>query len=181
VTPLSRSYAQALLQSAPDGWNVGSFLEGAQVVLRAIEGDPRLKAFFSTPGVAAVAKEKALDELARRAGLDDFGRRFLAVVLGKRRLSHLREIVAGVTETFDAQAGVVAASVSVASPMDEEERARLETALSVRVGRKVRMRVDVDPSMLAGFVARVGSNMFDASAVQEIERFRSRAREKAGD
>ena len=181
MTPLSRSYAQALLQSAPDGWSVGPFLEGAQVVLRAIEGDPRLKAFFLTPGVAAIAKARALDELARRAGLDDFGRRFLVVVLEKRRISHLREILAGVSETFDEQEGIVAARVAVASPIDEEERRSLEAALSRRVGRKVRMRVDVDPKMLAGFVARVGSNLFDASAVQEIERFRSQAREKAGD
>jgi F-type H+-transporting ATPase subunit delta len=181
VTPLARSYAQALLQSAPDGWRVGPFLEGAQVVLRAIDSDRRLKAFFSTPGVAAGAKERALELLARRAGLDDFGIRFLVVVLGKRRISHLREIVAGVSETFDEQEGVVAARVAVASPIDDEERGRLEAALSRRVGRTVRMQVDVDPKVLAGFVARVGSNMFDASAVQEIERFRSRAREKAGD
>ncbi len=181
MTPLSRSYAQALLQSAPNGWSVGPFLEGAQIVLRAIEGDPRLKAFFSTPGVAAGAKARALDELARRAGLDDFGRRFLVLVLAKRRISHLREIVAGVSETFDAQEGVVAARVAVASPISEEERERLEAALSLRVGRNVRMQVDVDPKMLAGFVARVGSDMFDASAVQEIERFRNQTREKAGD
>jgi F-type H+-transporting ATPase subunit delta len=181
VTPLARSYAQALLQSAPEGWKVGPFLEGVQVVLRAIESDRRLKAFFATPGVAVRAKASALGELARRAGLDDYGSRFLVVVLGKRRISHLREIAAGVSEAFDEQQGVVAARVAVASPVSEEERGRLEAALSRRVGKTVRMQVDVDPTMLAGFVARVGSNMFDASAVQEIERFRSRAREKAGD
>ena len=181
MTPLARSYAQALLQSAPDGWDVAPFLEGVQAVLRAIESDRRLKAFLSTPGVNASVKAKALDELALRAGLDEYGRRFLAVVLGKRRILRLREIVAGVSETFDEQEGVVAARVTVAAGLDEEERARLESALSVRVGKTVRMHVDVDPRVLAGFVARVGSNMFDATAVQEIERFRSRAREKAGD
>ena len=181
MTPLARSYAQALLQSAPQAWSVEPFLEGVRVVLRAIESDRRLKAFFSTPGVAAVAKERALDELARRAGLDEFGRRFLTVVLGKRRISHLREILEGVSETFDAREGVVAARVSVAAPIDEKERQRLESALSRRVGKTVRMQVEVDPNVVAGFVARVGSNMFDASAVQEIERFRSRAGEKAGD
>jgi F-type H+-transporting ATPase subunit delta len=181
MTPLSRSYAQALLQSAPEGWSVEQFLEGTRTVLRAIEGDPRLKAFLSTPGVAAAAKVKVLDELGRRAGLDDLGRRFLVVVLGKRRIAHLREIVAGVSEAFDEQEGVVAARVAVASPISEEERERLEAALSLRVGRNVRMQVDVDSRMLAGFVARVGSDMFDASAVQEIEKFRNQAREKAGD
>jgi F0F1-type ATP synthase delta subunit len=37
------------------------------------------------------------------------------------------------------------------------------------------MTVKVDPQILAGFVARVGSEVFDASAVRAIERFREEA------
>jgi F-type H+-transporting ATPase subunit delta len=180
VTPLSRSYAQALLESVPAGWDVSSFLEGARAVERAIVGDPRLKAFLGTPGIAAETKARALDELARRAGLDDFGRRFLGVVLAKRRILNLAEILAGVSEASDAREGVVAARVTVPAPLTEGERQRLEAALERRVGKTVRMQVEVDPGTLAGFVARVGSNVFDASVGQQIERFRNEGREKAG-
>jgi F-type H+-transporting ATPase subunit delta len=180
VTPLSRSYARALFESAPQGWNAGSFLEGARAVARAIAADPRLRAFFGTPGVAAEAKGGALDELARRAGLDDFGGRFLRVVLAKRRILHLAEILAGVSEAYDAREGVVAARVTVPAPLDETQRQRLEAALGRRVGKTVRMQVEVDPKTLAGFVARVGSNVFDATVGQAIERFRNEASAKAG-
>ena len=91
MTPLARGYAQALLESAPAGFDIGQFLEGARAVLRAIESDPRLKAFFGAPGIAAGVKAKTLEELARLGGLDDFGRRFLGVVLGNRRILHLAE------------------------------------------------------------------------------------------
>jgi F0F1-type ATP synthase delta subunit len=37
------------------------------------------------------------------------------------------------------------------------------------------MKVDVDPKILAGFVARVGSELFDASATGAIERFHGEA------
>jgi F-type H+-transporting ATPase subunit delta len=180
VTPLSRSYAQALLESAPAGFSVPSFLGGARAVERAIAGDPRLKAFFGTPRIAADAKARALDELAGRAGLDDFGRRFLGVVLAKRRILNLAEILAGVSEAYDVRAGVVAARVTVPAPLDEKERLRLEAALARRVGKTVRMQVDVDPRTLAGFVARVESNVFDASVGQQIERFRIEVGGKAG-
>ena len=175
MTPLSRSYAQALLESAPDGWDVGRFLEGARAVERAISGDARLKAFFSTPGIAAETKSRTLEEIARRAGLDDFGRKFLGVVLAKRRIANLAEILAGVSEAYDAREGIVAARVTVAAPLDETERGRLEAALARRVGRRVRMQVDVDPKTLGGFVARVGSDVLDASIGQAIERFRTGA------
>lgn len=181
MTPLSRRYAQALLESAPAQWDVAGFLDAARAILRAIEGDKRLKAFLSTPGVAADVKAKTLEELARRAGLDSFGRRFLGVVLGNRRILRLAEILAGVSQAHDVREGVLEARVTVPAPIGEAERRRLEEGLARRVGKKVRMQVNVDPKTLAGFVARVGSNMFDASAAQAIERFRSEARERTGD
>ena len=181
MTPLSRSYAQALLDSAPAGFDAGRFLEGARAVERAIAGDPRLKAFFGTPGIAADVKAKTLEDLARRAGLDDFGRKFLGVVLAHRRILHLAEILAGVSQMHDAREGVVTARVTVPAPLTEAERQRLEAALARRVGRRVRIQLDVDPKTLAGFVARVESNVFDASVGQAIERFRNEARQKAGD
>jgi F-type H+-transporting ATPase subunit delta len=180
MTPLSRNYALALLDGAPAGFDVSRFLAGARDVERAIAGDPRLKAFFATPGIAADAKARTLEALSRRAGLDDFGQRFLAVVLANRRILDLGEILTGVSEAHDAREGVVAARVTVSSALNEAERGRLETALALRVGRKVRIQLDVDPKTLAGFVARVGSNVFDASIEQAIERFRNEAREKPG-
>jgi F-type H+-transporting ATPase subunit delta len=180
VTPLSRNYALALLDGAPKDFDTARFLGGARDVERAIAGDPRLKAFFATPGVAADAKTRTLEALSRRAGLDDFGQRFLAVVLANRRILHLAEILSGVTEAHDAREGVVAARVTVSSALDDAERERLEKALARRVGRRVRIQLDVDPKTLAGFVARVGSNVFDASVDQAIERFRNEARDKPG-
>lgn len=180
MTPLSRNYALALLDAAPAGFDTARFLAGARAVEGAIAGDARLKAFFATPGIAADAKKRTLEELARRAGLDDFGHRFLAVVLANRRILHLKEILTGISEAQDARQGVVAARVTISAALNETERARLETALARRVGRKVRIQLDVDPNTLAGFVARVGSNVFDASVEQAIERFRNEAREKPG-
>ena len=39
------------------------------------------------------------------------------------------------------------------------------------------MTVEVNPAILAGFVARVGSEVFDASVVRAIEKFQGEAGE----
>jgi F-type H+-transporting ATPase subunit delta len=179
VTKVARSYAQAFLEAAPAGYAVERFLEGARAVVRAVAEAPSLRAFLSAPNIPADTKAKTLEEIARRAGLDDFGRRFLGVVLGNRRILHLQEILTGLSEAYDLRAGVVGARVTVAAPIVEAERARIEAALGRRTGRKVRMQVEVDPKLLAGFVARVGSEVFDASIAQAIESFRRAAKEKA--
>jgi F-type H+-transporting ATPase subunit delta len=180
VTPLARSYSQAFLEAAPSGYAVGRFLEAARSVERAISENAPLRAFLSAPNVALPVKQRALEEVARRAGADDYGRRLLAVVLGNRRIARLPEILTGLAEAEDERQGVVAARVTVAAPIGDAEKARIEASLSKRAGRRVRMRVEVDPKVLAGFVARVGSEVLDASADNAIERFRAGSNEKSG-
>ena len=179
MTPLARAYSQAFLETAPEGYDVAGFLERARAVEHAISRDATARAFLLAPAVPFEAKARALDAIGLRAGLDERGRRMLGVVLRNRRIGQLAEILAGISEAFDARSGVAAVRVTVASPIDEKERSQIEAALARQTGRRLRMRVDVDPNVLGGFVARVGSEVFDASVAHAIERFRTEAKESS--
>jgi len=51
MTAFARSYAQAFLQTAPPGYDVERFLEGAGAVRDSLSGDARLRSFFLSPSV----------------------------------------------------------------------------------------------------------------------------------
>jgi len=180
VTPFARSYAQAFLGVAAPGYDVERFLKSAGEIARSIGEDGRLKAFFVSPAVPLSAKKGALARLAKVSGVDDFGARLLDVVLEKGRLPALGAILAAIRDQADRSGGVVAASVRVASPVGETERAKIAEALARAVGRRVRLEVDVDEKILGGFVAKVGSEVFDASVRRAVELFRERTKEGAG-
>jgi F-type H+-transporting ATPase subunit delta len=171
VSRFARPYAQAFLETVPTGFDVDAFLERASVVSAALAGDRRLRSFLAAPSVPLEAKRGVLDDLARRVEIDDFGRRFLLLVLDNRRVLALDQILGAIRETRDRQLGVVEAVVTVAAPLSDGDRAGIEKALARQLQRRVRMKVQVDPSILAGFVARVGSEVFDASVLRAIERF----------
>jgi F-type H+-transporting ATPase subunit delta len=171
VSRYARPYAQAFLETMPAGYDVEGFLANASAISRAIGADPRVKGFLAAPAIPIDAKRRVLEDLARRAGVDDFGRRFLALVLEKRRILALPELLSALRGARDRALGIVEAHVTVAAPVGEPERRRIEDALARQIGRGVRMRVDVDPRILAGFVAKVGSEVFDASAARAVERF----------
>jgi F-type H+-transporting ATPase subunit delta len=171
VSRFARPYAQAFLETVPSGFDVESFLERASVLSHALAADRRLKNFLAAPSVPVDAKRGVLDDLGRRVEVDDFGQRFLRLVLDNRRILALEEILSAIRDARDRQVGVVEATVTVAAPLADGDRAGIEQALARQLGRRVRMRVQVDPSILAGFVARVGSEVFDASVLRAIERF----------
>jgi F-type H+-transporting ATPase subunit delta len=176
VSRFARSYAEAFLGAAPAGYDPEPFLEGGAALWRAISAEARLRAFLGSPAIPLEAKQRLLEELGGKAGLDDFGRRLLGLVLSRGRILHLSDILSAIREAHDRRRGVVEARVKVAAPIGEAERGRIEEALVRQLGRTVRMQVEVVPGLLGGFVARVGSEVFDASVAHAIERFREEAK-----
>jgi F-type H+-transporting ATPase subunit delta len=171
VSRFARPYAQAFLETVPAGYDVEAFLAAAGTIQRAIAQDPRLKHFLTAPSIPVDAKRRVSDDLAARAGVDEVGRRLLGLVLEKRRIVALAEILSRIRAVHDRISGILEAEVTVAAPLNDAERARIEEALARQTNRRVRMKVEVDPKILAGFVAKVGSEVFDASVVRAIERF----------
>jgi F-type H+-transporting ATPase subunit delta len=173
-------YARAFLEAAPEGYDVEAFLAAGGELARAIDTDPTLRAFLAAPGVPDEAKRGAVAELAGRAGVDAFGTRFFELLLRHRRVLSVGAILAAVREGYDAERGILEGQVTVAAPIGDADKTRIEEALGARLDSRVRVRVAVDPKILGGFVARVGSSVFDASAVAGIRRFQERAKGRTG-
>ncbi|HEY6148451.1 MAG TPA: F0F1 ATP synthase subunit delta, partial [Thermoanaerobaculia bacterium] len=70
MSAFARSYARAALESAPAGYDFEKLIDALGSVARAVEGNAKLKEFFAAPKVPRSPKEKALDALASRAGVD---------------------------------------------------------------------------------------------------------------
>jgi F-type H+-transporting ATPase subunit delta len=180
VSAFAQSYARAFLETAPARYDVSGFLERAGSLAKAIAENATLRAFLSAPAVPQTAKAKALKALGEKAGLDEMGIRFFEVMLRHHRLLEAEEILRRLREANDARNGIVEGTVTVAAPIGEPERKAIEEALSGRVGGRVRLQTRIDPAILAGFVAHVGSNVFDASVLTAIRRFRDEASSRTG-
>ena len=61
------------------------------------------------------------------------------------------------------------AEVRSAVPLTDQQRERLEQALSRATGRTVEAKVIVDPTVVGGVVARVGDLVFDGSVASRLE------------
>ncbi|HEY3204034.1 MAG TPA: ATP synthase F1 subunit delta [Thermoanaerobaculia bacterium] len=180
MSAFTHPYARAFIEMAPTGYDFGAFLESAGILTRSVQENRTLRAFLATPAVPLDAKRRAVEELAARAGIDPFGRRFFQVLLNNHRLLEAEQIVRSVRDAHDAKQGIVQGKLTVAAAIEDEEKKSIEEALANRVGGRVRLRVDVDPAILAGFVARVGSTVFDASATAAVRRFQQQAIARTG-
>ncbi|MBC7925781.1 MAG: ATP synthase F1 subunit delta, partial [Bryobacteraceae bacterium] len=99
-------------------------------------------------------------------------RNFLFLLVDRRRTDLLNEIAPAFEAAVDERLGLVRAEVKSATPLSEPQQAELEGALSLVAGRRVRCDYQVDPALIGGVVARIGSTVYDGSVRSQLEAMR---------
>jgi F-type H+-transporting ATPase subunit delta len=175
----ARPYADALIEIAHAGADFEAITAGLSAIAQGLASSGPLRAVLGNPAIERQSKESVLRALSKRVGLPEVAIRLLLVLAHNGRILELAEVVDALREALDERNGVVPAHVTVASPIGANERSAIERALGRITGKTVRLTVDVDPGILAGFVARVGSERIDASAAGAIEGFKEEAIQNA--
>ncbi len=122
-----------------------------------------------TDAVLPVENKKAVVEelLGERAHPITLG--LLAFVIDLGRARHIPKIVEELARMAATERDHALAEVRTAVDLSAEQRERFAQALSRATGRRVDVKVVVDPSVIGGVVARVGDEVFDGSIASRLE------------
>ena len=145
-------------------------LDAFETLLRE---NAELRILFSTPAISTAKKSAVLAELATRLELEQLTKNFLNVVIQHDRMNLLGEITIAFRTLLDERTGVAVADITTARPLEEAEKQDLAGALASRTGRQVRMKFSLDPDLIGGVTARVGSTIYDASVRGQLDRLRA--------
>ncbi len=171
----ARQYAHALFQVAERQQREDVIGRDLADFARLVASHPELRNVFETPAVAPRKKRALVDALIAAApGLSPEVARLLGFLADRDRLM----LIADIADAYDARAMAasrrVAAEVTTAAPLRPEHEASLARALGQATGQNVSLTTRVDPALVGGLVAKVGSLVIDGSVVRQIERLRQR-------
>src|SRR5690348_10722614 len=141
--------------------------QDAVAELRSFEGivvgSAELQNALITPAVAGSRKKAVVGRLADLLKLSRVTRNFLFVLIDHRRIASLGDIATIFEEVLDARLGFARAEVTSASELNEADRRALNLQLERVIGKRIRMRFAIDPALIGGAVARIGSTVYDGS------------------
>ncbi len=137
------------------------------------EGSSELRQALFRPLHPAEQRRAVLEEVAERMSASENVRHFVAFLIDQRRLVDFDAIREEYGRLADAAAGRTHARVVSASPLSEAQRERLRRALAARAGEEVELQVEVEPSLLGGAIASVGTLVFDGSLKTQLQQLRS--------
>ena len=165
----ARAFADVVLEKRLDP---AKTLAEAQQMSGLVRENKALREVWQAPSVTADQKRAVLDAIAKRAGISQMVRNFIAVLIDKSRMRFLDEIVAEFSHELNQRLGFAEAEITTTRELSAGERGALEADLAKVTGKKIRARYDQDKGILGGAVARVGSTVFDGSVRGQLERIR---------
>ena len=176
-TAAARS-ARALLDVVIKEGNPEQFEQELAAFASLFQGDPQLQKTLTNPAVPTSAKRGIVENLAKRLTSSPPVAKLLLLLADRDRLAMLPDLVAAYRERLMEYRKVMRAEVITAAPLAADRVAQLEKRLGELTGRRVTMTTKVDPALIGGAVARVGSTVYDGSIATQLARIKERLEER---
>jgi F-type H+-transporting ATPase subunit delta len=168
LATIARPYAEALFKAfSSDLGSTAVWLDE----LAAIAGNSQLQQFADNPKTTV---SQVFDLIAgvAKTSLPEPARNFLHTVIENGRLSALPEIAAQFRSLKNAQSGSSDAVVYSAFPIDGAALADVATTLESRFGRKLNVKVELEPALIGGIRVVVGDEVLDTSVKARLEQMK---------
>jgi len=172
ISAVATRYANALADavtapgSAARPENVLAELRAFEAALRA---STDLHNALTSPAVPPGRKRAVVGRIGDVLGLSRLARNFLFVLIDRRRIAELDEVLESFEQVVDERLGIARADVASARELSEAQRAALNGILERMTGKRIRTHFAVDGSLIGGVVARIGSTVYDGSVRGQLD------------
>jgi F-type H+-transporting ATPase subunit delta len=163
VSGMAGRYATALFELALDANSLDAVSADLDRFDVLVAGSADLARLIRSPAFTAEEQSKALQAVLDAVGIGGLAGRFLLVVVAKRRLFAVREMIRDFRKLASRHKGEVSAQVTLAAPPKEAHLAAIKEALDAVTKKDVKVEVKVDPAIIGGLVVKLGSRMVDSS------------------
>jgi F-type H+-transporting ATPase subunit delta len=168
LATIARPYAEALFKaSGADLAATATWLDE----LAAIAANVQLQQFAENPSITSAQAFDVITGVAKTA-LPESAKNFLRAVIDNGRLSVLPEIAAQFRALKNAQTGSADATVFSAFALDAAALAELAVTLEKRFGRKLNLKVELEPALIGGVRVVAGDEVLDTSVKARLEQMK---------
>lgn len=163
ISGVAARYAGSLFELAAEQNAIDKVEKELGEIETMLTQSPELRRLISSPVFSADDQHRAIAAIADRAGFVGLTGNFLRVVAQNRRLFALPGMIRSFREIVAAHRGEATAEVTSAHALTPAQETELKNALRDVAGKKVSIKLDIDPSLLGGLIVKMGSRQIDTS------------------
>jgi F-type H+-transporting ATPase subunit delta len=169
VEGVAGRYASALFELANGSSKLSDVEKDLVTFQGLLDESSDLVRLVRSPVIAADDQARAITVIVDKAGIGGLAANFLKLVSSNRRLFVIQDIIKAYRTLAAKARGEIAAEVTSAVPLSDEQVAALKETLKASMGKDVTLQSRVDPSLLGGLIVKVGSRMIDSSLKTKLQ------------
>ena len=164
-------YAKAILETAVSSGKANQVNDDMKSIIITVASSTDLKEFLSSPIITSDVKMNALSEVFSSVQAET--KSLFRLLQENKRFEILVAIATQFNAQFDEMNGVEVAKVTTAFPITAELEAKILAKAATISTKKLTIQNTVDPSIIGGFILRIGDKQYNASVsnrLQELKR-----------
>jgi F-type H+-transporting ATPase subunit delta len=171
---IPRRYARALIEASSESkTSLDAVRDQLQGLAELFESVPELKQIAIDPSYSRAEKLATVEAVLRLAAVEPLVANLMRLLVERNRLPYLADIARLFRDQADMLMGRVRGQLVTAVPLDPETIEKLQASLVRLTGRKVVLQTKVDPSIIGGVLAQVGTLVYDGSLKSNLEAMRT--------
>ena len=167
---IAQVYARSLFQVAQEQGKLDVVREELGQVSETLESNHDMRLFFFSPYFSTEEKREGLRTTIQ--GADPVTMNLLDVLVENHRLPVVPRIRREYERLWRDANDLLPVTVTSAVELDDAVVARIGEEIGRQTGRKVELTRTVDPSIVGGFIVRVGNSILDSSIKNRLENLR---------
>ena len=162
-------YAQALIELAEEAKSLKTVEKDVAKLKKVFAGNASLKDALSNPVFATEDKVAVVKSVATKAKVSKLLTQFMGTVAQNRRAEELVSMFSAFEALVAQRRGSQTAKVTSAKKLTAAELTKIKSELKKSLGKTVDVETQVDPSLLGGFIVKIGSKLYDSSLKTKLE------------
>ena len=162
------TYATALLGVARSEGALADVEDELFRFARLLEGNDDLRTTLTDIALPVSRRQQIVEDLLGGRA-NPVTTSLVSMVVGTGRAKDLPAIIDELVRLSAAEANREVAEVRSAVELTDDQKERLTAALEAATGKKVELKVIIDPTVLGGLVAQVGDTVIDGSVKTRLQ------------
>jgi F-type H+-transporting ATPase subunit delta len=163
-------YAKAIIENAVSNGRADAVNQDMKLINETVNSNEELKLFLVSPVVKPEAKFDALSEIFASVQNDTKG--LFLLLKENKRFEILGEIAEQYNAQHDVLNGIEVAKVTTAFPITPDLEAKVLAKIKEFSNKKITLINTVDPSIIGGFILRIGDQQYNASVANRLQQLK---------
>lgn len=172
-------YAKALLDVAIKESDPKKIERDLTSVAAAMAESAELRRAMTNPGIPQDVRVNIVRAVTDKIGVELPLQKILKMLADRGRLDLVPLMADVYRERLLAHDNIVRATVTSAMPLTPAKLDGLAASLGELSGKKVQIETTVDPTLVGGVVARIGSTVYDGSIRTQLQKMKQQLVEQA--